>query len=81
MKRLQQLSIVVVMMLVPTASALAGDIWIDKATPAPPPSSSAKKVSPDARIGSGGEALAPVLASGLIEAVRLNLLQSMLSIF
>ena len=75
MKKLQTLTMAVVLILTLAASAFAGDIWLGIAQPPPPPGDiwvgKAPQQPPDEK---------PTPSDSTI-AVALNLLQSVLSVF
>lgn len=78
MKKLQNFSMAVVLILTLAASAFAGDIWLGIASPPPPPGdiwTGKAPQPPDQKPTPGG---AP---SDSTIAVVLNLLQSVLSVF
>jgi hypothetical protein len=82
MKSLQQLSMVVVITLMLATSALAGDIWVDRAPPPPPPTSSSPTItSRDIAIGTNATTQGATLASDSVEGIALNLLQIVLTLF
>jgi hypothetical protein len=81
MKKLQRLTMAVVLTLMLAASAFAGDIWLGKAPPPPPPGSSSTTTPGDIWTGTSGETQSPAFASDSVEGIALNLLQCTLSMF
>jgi hypothetical protein len=73
MKKLQRLTMTVVLTLMLAASAFAGDIWLGKAQPPPPPG--------EIWTSTSAEPQGPGPASDSVEGIALNLLQSILSVF
>jgi len=77
MRKIKHLSMTAVLIFMLSASALAGDIHIDKAPPPPPPGSSSL-VAPT-NLASLSDA--QIVASTSVTDVMLQVLQSMLSVF
>jgi hypothetical protein len=77
MKRLQQLSISVVLALTFSVSTLAGDIGMPKA---PPPPSSSSETTPG-QIGTPGDIYIDFGSSDSVVLTALSLLQGVLSVF
>lgn len=75
MKRLQQLSIAIVLSFLFSASTLAGDIGMPKASPPPPDPSSAAVPATVASMGTGYG------SSDSVALTALGLMQTVLSVF
>lgn len=79
MKRLQQLSIAIVLSLLFSVSTFAGDIGMPKAPP-PPPSDTPSATTP-VTIGRPGDILTGYASSDSVALTALGLLQTVLSVF
>jgi len=79
MKRLQQFSIAVVLSLIFSASALAGEIGMPKAPPPPPPDTSS--ATTPGTMGMPGDIPIRYASSDSVALTALGLLQAVLSVF